>query len=175
MYELTARYILFNHATPNSETLFGNSSIPSRNACLVKVDMQTGAGDFPISFFDKLKELTKRETLNDDSEVRWRLSVWTPSASLLMFCKLYSPLTALIYLLVCGYTGIIVGIFSSVTVRFIAAYVKIWVGASMFQELVADREILHGELMNEFTQKFVYKTPAFRATDDAATGTDDLE
>jgi hypothetical protein len=44
----------------------------------------------------------------------------------------------------------------------------------MFEQLLKDREILKRELMNEFTQKCVYTTSAFRATDEAATTTADL-
>jgi hypothetical protein len=113
---LTPRYILFQHETP-SNSQFGNSSIPSRNASLVNVDMSSKTSDTQYSFIERFKSLWKRDSpLDESQDSRWRLKVWTPSTSLLMLFKMYSPLTAGIYLSG-GYTAIVLGVCSSIMVR----------------------------------------------------------
>ncbi|KAL3895731.1 MAG: hypothetical protein SGCHY_004525 [Lobulomycetales sp.] len=96
--------------------------------------------------------------------VRWQISTWNPPAFGMALFTVYSPMTAFCYILGRGNNGILLGAASWLMTRFLVNTYTIY---------AREREILHGELVKEFSDKFVYRQAAFRETDDAAVGTSD--
>lgn len=151
-------YTLLHQPTSGINEFDESYKIKSPNASLVLIDVQN----------DMDKKVQKASWLSNEKwekEVRlgerWQIKVWDPSDLNLTLLSSFSPLHVLLAFKMGNDNFWITILFLSCNYYLMQLVNNMWSGK------LRDQSIVSGQVLNEFTQGFVYKLSAFKEKKDA--------
>lgn len=146
-------YTLLHQPTSGQNALDNSYKINSPNASLVLIDVQN----------DMDKKIQKSSWLSNEKwekEVclgeRWQIKVWDPSDINLTLISSFSPLHVLLVFNM-GHDNFWISILLLSFNYYLMHFVN-----NMWSGKIRDQSIVSGQVLNEFTNGFVYKLSAFK-------------